>query len=444
MGGESAGSNPHGRIVRALIVGVLFIGVAKIAGLAKELAMAWRFGSGPVADAYALTFSLASWPAAVWVSVATVLIVPLMVAVRRDDPDTLDLLRRELVAAALVLGAGLGLVVYVGLNLGLTQEWFLASERAAEARRMVGPLALTVPLAAVSAVLAAWLISAQRQINTLFEGAPSLLLFGVLAAMPMADGAVVAWATLAGFALYLLLLGLVQEKPALILRSRLGFKSPQWSGLWQGLGVLVASQALVSVSGVVDQLSVASLGPTSNATIGYASRLLLLVQTLGSLAIVRALLPVLANADYGCLQARWRIALQWTMILAVGGAVVAALGWFLTPWCVELLLQRGDFTPADTIRVSEAVRFGLAQIPFYCASVVLGQYVAATQQYGLFLWGNGLNLLVKVAANALLIPSFGVPGAMLATAIMYAGSMTFLWILGRPSQGGPAQSVGVA
>jgi putative peptidoglycan lipid II flippase len=190
VGGETAGSNPHGRIVRALIVGVLFIGVAKIAGLAKELAMAWRFGSGPVADAYALTFSLASWPAAVWVSVATVLIVPLMVAARREDPETLDLLRRELVAAALVLGAGLGLVVFIGLNLGLTQGWFLASERAAEARRMVGPLALTVPLAAVSAVLAAWLISAQRQINTLFEGAPSLLLFGVLAAMPMADGAV--------------------------------------------------------------------------------------------------------------------------------------------------------------------------------------------------------------------------------------------------------------
>lgn len=442
--GETAGSNPHGRIARALIIGVLFIGLAKVAGLAKELAMAWRFGSGPVADAYALTFSLASWPAAVWVSVATVLIVPLMVTARHDDPARLNLLRRELIAAAMVLGAGLGLVVFISLNLGLMQGWLgIALDRAAEARRMIGPLSLTVPLAAVSSVLAAWLIASQRQINTLFDGAPSLLLFVVLMALPLADGAVVAWATAAGFGLQLLLLGAVQDRPALLLRPRLGFQSLQWPDLWRGLGVLVVSQALVSVSGVIDQVSVVSLGPTSNATVGYASRLLLLVQSLASLAIVRALLPILANADYGDDRTRWRIAVQWAAMLTAGGALVSAIGWFLAPWGVAMLFQRGDFTGEDTLRVSEAVRFGLAQIPFYCAGIVLAQYVAATRRYSLFLWGNGLNLLVKVAANALLIPRLGVPGAMLATAIMYAGSMAFLWIFGRPGRGAVGPAAGV-
>lgn len=443
--GKADGTSTHGRIARALIVGILFIGVAKVAGLAKELAMAWRFGSGPVADAYALTFSLASWPAAVWVSVATVLIVPLMVAARHDDPAKLDLLRRELIAAAMVLGAGLGLVVFLSLNLGLMQGWLdLAADRAAEAQHMIGPLSLTVPLAAVSSVLAAWLIASQRQINTLFDGAPSLLLFAALMALPMADGTVVAWATAAGFGLQLLLLGGVQDRPALLLRARLGFQSLQWPDLWRGLGVLVVSQALVSVSGVIDQVSVVPLGPTSNATIGYASRLLLLIQSLASLAIVRALLPILANADYGDDRARWRIAVQWAAMLTAGGALISVVGWFLTPWGVALLFQRGDFTAQDTVRISEAVRFGLAQIPFYCASIVLAQYVAATRRYSLFLWGNGLNLLVKVAANALLISHFGVPGAMLATAIMYAGSMTFLWIFGRPGRGASGQASGVA
>lgn len=434
--GRSVESNPHGRIVRALVLGVLFIGLAKVAGLAKELAMAWRFGSGPVADAYALTFSLASWPGAVWVSVATVLIVPIMVAARHDDSGRIDLLRRELIAATMVLGAGLGLVVFLSLSMSLMQGWLdLSGARAAEAQRMVGPLSLTVPLTAVSSVLAAWLIASQRQLNTLFEGAPALLLFVALITLPMADGTVVAWATFVGCGLQLILLGAVQDRPALLLRPRLGLQSLQWPDIWRGLGVLVVSQALVSASGVIDQVSVLPLGPTSNATIGYASRILLLVQSLASLAIVRALLPVLANADYGDDRARWRIAVQWTTLLAAGGALVSVLGWLLTPWGVTLLFQRGDFTAEDATRVSDAVRFGLAQVPFYCAGIVLAQYVAATRRYSLFLWGNGLNLLVKVAANAILIPRLGVPGAMLATAIMYAGSVTFLWIFGNPGRG---------
>jgi len=327
------------------------------------------------------------------------------------------------------------------MKMGLLYGWLdLMADTAVEVRRMIGPLSLTVPLVVVSSVLAAWLIASHRQINTLFEGAPSLLLFAALVALPMADSTVVAWTTVAGFGLQFLLLGAVQGRPSVLLQPRLGFQSPQWPHLWRGLGVLIVSQSLVSVSGVIDQVAIVPLGPTSNATMGYATRLLLLVQSLASLAIVRALLPVLANADYGDDRLRWRIAVRWAASLSAGAAVVSILGWFMTPWGVELLFQRGQFTAEDTVRVSEAVRFGLAQIPFYCAGIVLAQYVAATRRYSLFLWGNGLNLLVKIAANAVLIPPLGIPGAMLATAIMYVVSMTFLWIFGRPGRGvsGPA------
>ena len=442
---DTAGINPHGQIARALIVGVMFIGIAKAAGLAKELGMAWRFGTGPVADAYALTFSLASWPAAVFASVATILIVPVMISARNEEPGALDLLRREMVAAALVLGLGLGVAVFLYLKIALGQHWIgIIATQAAEISKMVGPLSLTVPLAAVSSVLASWLIASQRQINTLFDGAPSFLLFCALMVLPFADGGAVAWATVAGFGLQLFLLVATQDRPGLLFRAQLGFQSEQWPVLWQGLGVLVLSQALVSFSGVVDQLSVSSLGPMSNATIGYASRLVLLVQTMGSLAIVRAVLPILANADFGDAQRRWRIAVQWSAVLMAGGLIAALVGMLLAPTCVALLFQRGDFTSLDTLRVSEAVRFGLVQIPFYCASIVLAQYVAATQRYSLFLWGNGLNLLVKVVANAILIPRLGVPGAMLATAIMYAASMSFLWIFGRPGRVDPGPAMGGA
>lgn len=432
-----------------MVAGIVFIGIAKLVGLAKEIVMAWRFGSGPIADAYALTFSLASWPAAVWSSVATVLIVPIMVAARRGDPMKLDLLQRELLAIAILTGILLAALVFGILQFSLINNWLgLAPDRAAEVSHMVGPLSLAVPLSTICSVLAAWLIASQRQISTLLEGAPSLLLLGLLLSLP-AVGAVdatsaswIAWGTLAGFAAQLVLLAAVQERPSLLLRPSLSFRSNQWPGLARGLTILVLSQALISMSGLIDQVSVASLGPTSNSTINYASRLIFLVQSLASLAIVRALLPILSNDDYGDDRARWRIALSWSLPIFAAGLLISLAGWFLAPFGVSVLFQRGDFSAEDTVRVSEAVRYGLVQIPFFGAGIVLAQYIAATKRYSLFLWGNVLNLIVKVSFNALLIPHFGAPGAMLATAFMYMASMIFLWIFGRPQR--PPALVGEA
>lgn len=431
-------ADPHRRIAWAMVVGIAFIGIAKLAGLAKELAMAWRFGSGPVADAYALTFSLASWPVAVWASVAASLIVPVLVVARHEGRGDLAVFQKELIAISVASGIVLGLLVFGVLSVGQQLGWAgLSLSRSAEVREMIAPLSLMVPLGVVSSILATWLIASHRQINTLIDGVPSLTLFVALLLLPSANGAVVAWMTVAGFGVQLVALTLVQAERSRALLPRLGLSSSLWRGIWPSLAVLLVGQAILSLSGVIDQVSVVHLGPSSNATIGYANRLLMLLQGLASLAITRALLPILSNPSYGDATARWTISVRWAWLVFLGGLVIGAIGWLLAPIGVQVLFQRGEFTVDDSVRVVEALRFGLAQIPFYCGGVVLAQYVSATQRYSLFLWGNALNLVVKIAANALLIPAFGVPGAMLASALMYATSMVFLWYFGRPRGGRP-------
>jgi O-antigen/teichoic acid export membrane protein len=44
-----------------------------------------------------------------------------------------------------------------------------------------------------------------------------------------------------------------------------------------------------------------------------------------------------------------------------------------------------------------------------------------------FLTVNTVGLIVKLAANAVLIERFGINGAMIATALMYASCLLVLW-----------------
>jgi hypothetical protein len=44
----------------------------KLAGAAKEMAIAWRYGVSDTVDAYVFVFNLATWPVSLWFGVLTV------------------------------------------------------------------------------------------------------------------------------------------------------------------------------------------------------------------------------------------------------------------------------------------------------------------------------------------------------------------------------------
>ena len=86
----------HRAIARGMVVGSLFVFLSKLAGAAKEMAVAWRYGVSEVVDAYLFIFNLLNWPVVVWFSVLSVVFIPLAATIRERSPKDLHRFRSEL------------------------------------------------------------------------------------------------------------------------------------------------------------------------------------------------------------------------------------------------------------------------------------------------------------------------------------------------------------
>lgn len=425
----------HRAIAGALLLTTSLLLVAKAIGLAKEILIAMRFGTGMVADVYALAFLLALWPVGLWASVIGSVLVPTYIKLGGSAPGELDALRAELLGIGGLCGLLVGAAVWLFLEIASASGALgLAPGAAALLSRTAIVFGAMSGLGVVNAILNCQLLATRSPYVGLMDGAPSLGVILALLLLPIQNPWPLVAGTLAGFAAQTVLLVLAQPPAWRRTLPKFRFSSGAWPQVWRGLGILVISQALISVVGVIDQLSVTGLGSSANAVLGYANRIVLLITSLISLAVSRAILPVLSQHRDDRAQA-WHTAMTWSAGLFAVAAVAAAAVAVFSPTVVRLLFERGSFSATDTQSVAAALRFGMLQVPFFCASIVLAQYVSATQAYKIFLWGNAVNLLVKLAANALLIPALGVSGAMLSTAVMYAVSMAFLWIMGRPRRG---------
>lgn len=425
-------ASDHRQILRAMLSVSLFVTIAKFIGAAKEMAVAAAYGTSVVVDAYGFLTTLLNWPSAILSGVTITVFVPYLVRLTPHTADEAAAFKREFLGTTFLAGGVVALVagctMSSALSNGLTD---LPPQTAFLAKAMLLPMVLAVPVGIIAPFLAANVMAQHRQTNTLLEGVPALCIFVLVLALPSRSPVQLAWATLAGCVVQLVLLMLVQPAGERLPRPVLSWRSPAWRGLTQGFGILLLGAAFDSAQSVADQIMVAPLGPGAIATLGYASRVISLLVGLGATAIARALLPTLSElGTLGHARAR-RIASRWMVALFMAGIAVGVVAWEIAPWGISLLFQRGAFTAEDTADVVQAFRCGVLQLPFYFAGIVVVQLIASANDYRKFLYIGVINLVTKVTANFLLIPVFGIGGVLLATSVMYAVSFPTLWLLSR-------------
>ena len=307
----------------------------------------------------------------------------------------------------------------------------LPERTSALARQMLPILIFILPLSFVASFLAANLMANQRHTNSLLEGVPPLFILLVVVLVPWQSVNQLAWATILGMLAQLVLLSLCQHHGQRLPRFRFSWRAPEWRTLAGGFGIVLAGQIVASASGVIDQIMVAPLGSGANATLGYASRLLSLLMALGATAVARALLPILSELDTLDAGRSTRVASCWTAALFLAGSVTAIIAYFFAPLGIRLLFERGAFTAQDTAAVTSIFRYGLLQLPFYFAGIVLVQLIASRGAYWILLSSGVINFATKIVGNLVLIPILGVGGALAATSLMYAISFPTLWFLSR-------------
>jgi putative peptidoglycan lipid II flippase len=422
----------HRRILRAMLSVSLFVTITKFIGAAKEIVIAAAYGTSVVVDAYGYLTNLLNFPIGILTTVMITVLVPYLVRLKPQMADEAAAFKHEFLGTTLLAGAVVALVagctLFPALSCGLTG---LPPQTVSLAEAMLLPMVLTVPFGIIAAFLAANVMAQHRQTNTLIEGVPALCIFVLVLALPSRSPVLLAWATLAGYAVQLVLLMLVQPPGERLPCPVLSWRSPAWRGLMRGFGIVLLGNAFNSATSVVDQIMVAALGPGAIATLGYASRVISLLLGLGATAIARALLPTLSELGMlGHARAR-HIASGWVVALFLAGSAAGVAAWGIAPWGIRLLFQRGAFSAADTAGVVQAFRWGLLQLPFYFAGIVVVQLIASANDYRKFLYIGVINLVTKVTANFLLIPVFGISGALLATSVMYAVAFPTLWLFSR-------------
>ncbi len=175
----------------------LFAMLGKVAGTAKEMAVAWRYGISGEVDAYLFVTTLLNWPVNVWFSVLAVVLIPLEARIRAERPGGLRPFRSELLGLTVVIGAGLVAVAMLALPGLLTSRWLgLPFHTASLAVRMVPVLAWLALLGMLVGLYSTWTMSSGRYANTLLEGVPAL---GILCGVSFFGGIEpLIWGSLAG------------------------------------------------------------------------------------------------------------------------------------------------------------------------------------------------------------------------------------------------------
>ena len=419
----SALHTDHKRIAKGAAWVALFVLVGKLAGAAKEIAVAYRYGvSGPV-DAYQLAMTLINWLPVTLVAVLNIVLVPMFVRLRQRDVAERQLFSRELQGSILLIGAILSVV---SILLGLLAVPILVGKLSPTTRQMawqfitgMAPVAL---MTLMIGVYSARLMARERQVNTLLESVPAAAILIFVLLWPSGiDIAPLLWGTLVGIAAQTAWLSrLARRADGESVAPRLSWRSPHWAEFRGAAMVMAAGQFVLSFIAPLDQYTAAQLGDSAIATLGYANRVIALLLGLGAMAIGRAALPVLADlAAAGQTERAHRIGMQWAVLMLVGGIVVAAVGWLLAPWAIGLLFERGAFTAHNTEVVARVFRWGLVQVPFYFSTLVFVQLLASRRRYDAIALFAASSLVVKIALNFTLSGRMGIAGIALATGLMY-------------------------
>jgi putative peptidoglycan lipid II flippase len=275
----------------------LFVLAGKIMGAGKEMVVAYRYGTGVDLDAYLFVTSLISLPVGIWGSAVASVLVPLAARLREQGDLELRRFRAEVLGLVLLVAVALWLLCGAIFYLTLESGWSGLSPATAHiALRALPALMLLLPLGILISLHSAWMLAAGRHVNTLLECVPALALAAVVLSFPGGGVAPLIWGSVAGAVCHLICLAIPLSQRGEIQGPLFRRESTQWSWFWKGFGILVAGQAMMSLTVIVDQLFAARLGPGAIATLGYANRVLALILGLAATAVARATLPVFSEA----------------------------------------------------------------------------------------------------------------------------------------------------
>ena len=417
----------HMRIARGAARISIFVLIGRCAGAFKEIAVAYRFGTGGVVDAYQLTLALVSWLPVAILTVFGIVLIPVFVELRRQPRQAQALFLGELEAWVIAVGVLFSLLLFLCWPLAIHLfAGNLSPETIELCRYMFTFMAPIGVLMLASGTYGARMQSRERHINTLLEGLPAVfvLCFVLLSHEHVGTFALV-WGTVGGYVVQTIIgRVLLSRLDPIPIRLRLTTKAPEWRRVLLSARVLAVGQLAMCCTPLFDQFMAVQFGDGAVAKLGYANRVLSLLLSMGALAIGQATLPVFSDIVHSgdpC-HAR-RTAVRWTILMFLCGTCIAIGAAVFAPTLIGFAFQRGAFTADDTEAVAHLFRWGQIQLPFYFSSLVLLTLSAGAGRYKQMSTIALSGVAAKIVGNFAFTHWFGIAGILLGTALMHATTL---------------------
>jgi putative peptidoglycan lipid II flippase len=420
------------KILGAVITVAFFTLLVKFLGTAKELVVAWRFGTGDHLDSFYIGYMVPEFIINVVAGAFNTALIPSYIRVREQEGQEAA---AKLLSSATVLSLGILAITTILLLLGAPLYLpHLASGFSPEKLDLTYKLLWTAsPLVLLTGLLTIWsgVLNAGERF-ALAAIAPMIFPLLTVALLFMAPnwGVFSLTAGLVGGAVIeLVFLGAALKRQKISLL-------PHWYGYDRNLDQVVqqylpmiAGAFLMCSTGIVDQAMAATLSSGSVSSLNYGNRITALPITLISTALGTAVIPyfskMVANGEWRELRSTLNRSMQWITIATVPVALL--LIYFSGP-IVRLLFQRGSFTSHDVQLVAQIQIFFALQIPLRGPGALVVQLISTARANHILMCGSAVNLIINIVLDYCFMKQFGVAGIALSTTCVYLFSTTYLWI----------------
>lgn len=419
------------RIFAAMATVGGFTALVKLASVAKEIILAYQFGTSDELDAFLIAFLLPQFAITLIGASLNAALIPTYIQVREQEGQRAA---QRLLSSVMVLSVSF--LVALSVVLALSASYILplmASGFSAEKLALTQSLYyVLLPALVLSGLATNWgaILNAENR-------------FALVAVVPMANTIVTILAMVfmakhwGSYALVVGIVGGVLIDAGLVgwgLARRGVSLVPRWCGtspaVKQVLGQyapMVAAAFLLGSTSVVSQSMVAMLGSGSVSTLAYGAKITNLIVGIGAVAVSTAVLPhfsrLVTAMDWHGL--RHSLFTYSRLLLMVTLALTLPLIYYSEP-IVAVLFQRGAFTEADTHLVSLVQAIILLQVPTCVVSKLFVRLISALKANQVFMWGNGISLIICIVMNYVLMQWFGVVGIAMTQSFMYVISCCFL------------------
>lgn len=416
----------------ALTVGGFSV-LVKIAAMAKELTVAYQFGTGDAVDAFLIAYLIPQLVINVVAGSLAPAFTPVYIKVRETEGAVASRRLFESAtagSAAILLILTCGLILFMPLMLRVLGSGF-STEKLALTRSL---FVLLSPVVLLNALVTMWtaVLNAEHRFASLAFApvcVPLLTLVMILVAGRSWGIYALAWGTVIGF------LGQCGVLAVAVARQGLPVV-PRWTGVTPAMRrvasqylPMVAGAALATSSWSIGQAMAAMLPAGSVASLNYGNKVVSMISEIGSMALATAVLPhfsvMVARREWAAIRQTLRVYVRLIILVAVPATVGLVVA---SPMIVRILFQRGAFTEADTRLVATIQAVYLAQVPFVLVGMLFVRLASSLQRNRILLVGAMITLPLNIVLNLVSMRLLGVGGIALSTTLVFVVSCCYLMI----------------